>query len=191
MIPLISATSRAIEWIEKGILSTAILGIAGLTIANVFARSVLNHSLALAEELSQFLIIAVTFVGLSYAAGQGRHIRMTALTDQLPMQRRKLLMIVVTGSTSALLAVLCFYACQYVYGVYQLGGIYPALRVPFYVVYLAAPLGFFLGAVQYALAAIRNVLEPDLYIAFERKETCHALPAAQEPEQTVEPRIPC
>ena len=70
--------------VEEAILSGGILVIAFLTIANVFCRTFLGFSLAFAEEVSQFLIILVTFVGLSYGAAQGRHIRMTALYDELP-----------------------------------------------------------------------------------------------------------
>lgn len=141
---------------EEGILSASILGIAGLTIANVFARSVLGSSLAVAEEVSQFLIIAVTFVGLSYAASLGRHIRMTAITDQLPIHRQRILAVVVHCGTAILMFVLCGYACRYVFAVYQLGGVYPVTRVPFFIVYLVAPIGFALAGIQYSLAVFSS-----------------------------------
>ena len=127
-----------IQRAEEALLSASILAIASLTILNVFCRSALGFSLAFAEEVSQFCIIMVCFVGLSYAASRGRHIRMTAIYDVMPTIIRKILMTMISGATAALLFTLAWYAASYVLTVYQLGGIYPTLRVPFYVVYSIA-----------------------------------------------------
>ncbi len=162
--------SHAVQRIEEGLLSAAILGIAALTILNVVSRTALNQSLAFAEEVSQFLIIVVCFVGLSYAASKGRHIRMTAIYDQLSDRRRKQLMLVITAATSLLMLILGIYACRYVYSVYQLGATYPTLGVPFWVVYLSAPLGLFLGAIQHGLAFLRNLTEDEIYLSFEDRD---------------------
>lgn len=161
---------RVLQRVEEVLLSASILIIAGLTIVNVFCRSVLGFSLAFAEEVSQFCIIIVCFVGLSYAASKGRHIRMTAIYDQMPLRIRKALMVLITASTSAIMIVMACYALSYVAAVHDLGGIYPALRVPFYVVYSIAPLGLLLAGIQYGLAAARNLTSSDVYISFERKD---------------------
>jgi len=162
--------SKQIQTLEEWLLSASVLGIALLAICNVVARSVFDHSLAFAEELSQFLIIIVCFVGLSYAASKGRHIRMTALYDQLSPRWRKVFMVAIAASTSALLFALGCYACRYVHTVYQLGSIYPVLRVPSWIVYLAAPVGLFLASIQYALAVVKNLTARDVYLSFERKD---------------------
>lgn len=167
---LVIQISRTLQRIEEFLLATSVLGIAALTITNVISRSLLNVSLAFAEELAQFLIILVCFVGLSYAASKGRHIRMTAIYDNLPRPARKVFMTVITAVTALIMACLTVYSAWYVLAVYQLGGIFPALRVPFYLVYLSAPLGFALAAIQYALAAVRNLTSRDVYLSFEHKD---------------------
>lgn len=154
--------------IEEILLSTSVLGLAALTILNVLSRSLLNQSLAFAQELSQFLIIVVCFVGLSYATSQGRHIRMTAIYDQFSARGRKRLMVLIASSTALLLFVLGIYSVRYVMTVYQLGGISPALRVPYYLVYLVCPVGLFLSAFQYLLVVVRNLTSPGVYIAFDK-----------------------
>jgi len=63
--------------------------------------------------------------------------------------------------------------------VYQLGGIYPVLRVPFYVVYATAPLGLFLSAVQYALATIKNITSDEPYLSYDVRDE-HEQPIKQE-----------
>lgn len=161
---------RAINKLEELVLAWGIIGMAALTVLNVGSRSLFGISLAYAEELSQFLIILVTFVGLSYGATQGRHIRMTALYDQLPRRWRKGLMVGIAGTTSLLMFLLAWYGVRYVLTVAELGTVSPALQVPFWVVYLAAPVGLVLAGIQYALTVVRNLMEPDVYLSFDKKD---------------------
>ena len=179
LVRVVTRVGRLIQRVEEGLLSASILVIATLTILNVVCRSVFGFSLAFTEEVSQFCIIFVCFVGLSYAASKGRHIRMTAIYDQLSPRMRKTFMVVITASTAAIMFALTWYAACYVVTVYQLGGIYPALRVPFYVVYAIAPIGLFLAGVQYALATARNLASNDVYLSFEKKDE-YEQPVTQE-----------
>ena len=165
---------RVVQRIEAFLLASAILLIAGLTILNVVARSAFGSSIAATEELSQFLIILVTFVGLSYAASQGRHIRMTALYDQLPLRPRKALRIVITTSTAALLFLLAWYAVDYVLVVRRLGSVSPVLQVPLWLVYLAAPLGLAMAGVQYVFATARNFMSDGVYLAYHVEDIYEA-----------------
>jgi C4-dicarboxylate transporter, DctQ subunit len=167
---------RVIRRVEEWVLAYGILVIAMVTIGNVLSRVLRNESLAFAEEVSQFFIILVTFLGLSYAAGHGRHIRMSALYDQLPPRGRKVLMIVIAGVTAAILLVMAFHAGRYVTGVYSLGTVSPVLRVPLWLVYAAAPLGFVLAGVQYLLTVARNLLEDDVYLSWEHRDEYEELP---------------
>ena len=162
---------HAIHKIEEWVLATAMILIALLTIANVLTRSLLGLSLAFAEELTGFLIVLITFVGLSYAASRGRHIRMTALYDQLPLRPRRRLMILITVVMALLMVLLAWLSIQYLLVLARLGSVSPTLRAPLYLVYLAAPLGFVLAAVQYALAAWRNLTRPDkVWLSWERTD---------------------
>jgi len=170
IIERVTRVGQALQRVEEILLSGSILIIAGLTILNVFCRAVLGFSLAVTEEVSQFCIIIVSFVGLSYAASQGRHIRMTAIYDQLGPRLRKVAMVIITASTSLIMLYLGFYAISYVISVYQLGGVYPVLRVPFYVVFAIAPIGLFLAGIHYALATYRNLISPDIYLSFDVKD---------------------
>jgi TRAP-type C4-dicarboxylate transport system, small permease component len=168
---LATRVAMVVERIEEILLSSSVLLIAAMTIANVFCRSLLGFSLAVTDEVAQVAIIVLCFTGLSYAAGKGRHIRMTAIYDMLPPAARKGLMVVITSVTSAILFALAWYAVAYVVTVYRLGGISPALRIPFWMLYAIAPVGLFLAAVQYALAAVKNVTSPGIYLSFTHADT--------------------
>lgn len=174
-----AAVFRILRRIEQWVLAWSILGITVLMVTNVFCRSLLGFSLALAEEVSQFSIVAVTFVGLSHAAGCGRHIRMTAFYDQLPERWRRRLMILISGTTSLLLLVVAVYAVRYIGTVYFLETRSPVLQVPLFWIYLVVPLGLVLGAVQYGLTAWRNATSPDgrVYLSYDRLDeySCPAI----------------
>jgi C4-dicarboxylate transporter, DctQ subunit len=160
----------AVEHVEEFLLASSVLVIAVMTTANVFCRSVLGFSLPATDEVAQVSIVVLCFTGLSYAAGKGRHIRMTAIYDQLPPRIRKPLMVLITGGTAAILVVLAWYALIYVVTVYRLGGISPALRLPYWIPYSVAPVGLLLAGIQYGLAAVRNLGGPGIYVSFSRQD---------------------
>jgi len=168
---LLQRVSRAVTWIEEVVLAWGVLLIAALTFANVIGRTLFGQSLASAEELSRFLIVLITFVGLGYGASRGRHIRMTAFYDALPDRPRKALMMVIAGSTAVLLGVFTWMAFDYVLlTVRPLGAVSPVLEVPVYLVYLSAPLGLALATLQYALAFLRNLTSDDIYVSWGLRE---------------------
>ncbi len=166
-------TKSIFKWIsklEEFILATAMIIMASLTILNVFTRSLFNHSLAWAQEITQFLIILICFVGLSYGARCARHIRMTAIYDQLSRRHRKVMTIFISAATAALLFYLAWHAFHYVYIVYDLGSVSPVLEIPLFIVYLAAPLGLIMAGIQYVLAVVRNLSKEDVYLSYTHKD---------------------
>ncbi len=75
--------------IEKIILSMSILLMMINTTANALGRYIFNQSIYFSEELNQFLMVSVTFIGLTYAVRNGRNIRMTAIYDALSHKKKK------------------------------------------------------------------------------------------------------
>ena len=89
-----------------------------------------NQSIYFSEELNEFLIVIVTFMGLGYATRKGIHIRMSAIYDALPIKIRKGLMVVIAATTAVVMGVLAWYAFEYVQKVASRGRITPALQLP-------------------------------------------------------------
>ncbi|MCA9559954.1 MAG: TRAP transporter small permease [Myxococcales bacterium] len=161
---------RVVHAIEAALVAAGILLVAGLTVANVIGRSLFGVSVAFAEELGGLTMVWVTFVGLGYAAGQGRHIRMTALFDQLPENGRRGLMVAIAATTAVLCGYLTVAAVDYVGTVRVLGTVTPALEMPLWLAYLAAPVGLGLATLQFALTAVANVRRPGVHLAFDVAE---------------------
>ena len=179
---------NAIGRVEVWILGWGIILMAANTIANVFGRYVFNQSIYFSEELNEFLIVIVTFMGLGYATRKGIHIRMSAIYDALPAKLRKGLMVVIAATTAVMMALLAWYALEYVQKVASRGRITPALQLPLYLTYVWVVIGLALTSFQYALTALRNLnfAEEEIYVSYlevdsyEDPETAAAIKRHEE-----------
>lgn len=165
---MIGGLDGVIARLEAVILAYGVLLMFLNTFGNVIGRYVFGQSLYFTEELNQFLIVLVTFVGLGYATRRGRHIRMSAFYDTLGDRARKGLMIVICLSTAAVMAWLAWVAWTYVVSVANTGRVTPALRVPLYLTYLWVPLGFAITAIQYLLTVLRNLRDEGVWVSWEQ-----------------------
>lgn len=154
-----------ISRVESWILAGGVLLMALMTCGNVVGRFVFGYSLFFTEEVNRILIVLITFAGVSYAARQGRHIRMSAIYDALPFMGRKILMIVICIVTSVTMFVLFYYSLIYVYSVYDSGRVLSSLQIGVFWAYVWVPVGLFFTGSQYALTAIKNMTEKDVYVS--------------------------
>lgn len=102
-----------LDWFERFVLVAAIGGMAAVSVANVISRNTIGSSLQFAADVSQLLLVAVTFMGIGIGARHARHIRVSAIHDLLPEMARKVLLIIISFGTSALLFLLADYAWGY------------------------------------------------------------------------------
>ncbi|MEX3007638.1 TRAP transporter small permease [Hoeflea sp. TYP-13] len=162
---VLGAIDSAVSRLESVLLAVGVLLMALNTVANVIGRFVLQYSLFFSEELNRILIILITFAGISYAARQGRHIRMSAVYDALPPPARKGLMILIAWITAMAMFALCYFSIGYILKVASSGRVLPALQVPVYWIFLWVPVGFFMTGLQYLLTAIKNLVEDNIYLS--------------------------
>lgn len=155
----------AISKVEAVILALGVILMAINTCTNVIFRFVLGEGLFFSGEINRILIIMITFAGIGYAARHGRHIRMSAIYDVLPMTPRRILMILIALFTSAIMFFLCYYSVGYISDLYSRGRILPALGFPIWMIYVWVPVGFAVTGTQYLLTAIKNVTSTDVYLS--------------------------
>jgi len=162
---ILGVLDNAISRVESFFLAVGVLLMAANTIANVVGRFVFQSSIFFSEELNRILIILITFAGISYAARQGRHIRMSAIYDAMPPSVRKSMMIVIALVTAAFMFALCYYAVGYIMTQAGRGRVLPALQIPVWWTLVWVPVGFFMTGMQYLLTAIKNLTEKDIYLS--------------------------
>ncbi len=155
----------AIGRIESVFLAVGVLLMALNTVSNVIGRFIFQNSIFFSEELNRILIILITFAGISYAARHGRHIRMSAIFDVLPVKPRKLLMIIIALVTAVFMFGLAWYSFQYILTQAGRGRVLSSLQIPVWMILVWVPIGFFMTGLQYVLTAIKNMIEKDIYLS--------------------------
>lgn len=162
---LLKRLDNLLERFERFAIELSVMSMAGVCIVNVICRNVFNYSLSFGEEVCQFTIVWVTFLGTSYAARHGLHIRMSAIYDLLPKGLRKIMVLAMTLGTGFLMFLLTWYACRYVGKMALSGRVSPALRIPMWMIMAWVPLGFASTGIQYIVAAFRNLTSKEIWIA--------------------------
>ncbi len=161
---------RALEHLESALLAAGVLFLALLSIGNTLSRNLLGTTLPGVVELTEILMIWITFVGLAYAVRRARHISMSAVYDQVRGGVRKAWLVTVSLVTAALMLYLAWVAVEYVASVYDRGRVTTALRIPWWIVYVVVPAGLALAGIQYLLTAWRNLTSREIYRSFTERE---------------------
>ncbi len=159
-----------ISKLEGVMLALGVVAMTVNTIAAVISRFVFNSAITFTDELNVIFIVLVTYAGLSYAARNGRHIRMSAIYDAMPERIKKIMMVTMTAVTAAFMFFLSFYSYAYIVEVYESGRILPALGLPVFYIYLWVPVGFVMTGLQYAFTAIKNLTHEDVYLSTHVKD---------------------
>jgi len=159
---------RFINFFEVSILVFCVAALAVLLIANVFFRTFFQ-SIYFAEEVSQFLVILITFAGVSYGVRKARHIRMGAFLDIMPPRLEKSFIIFISLVSALTMAVMAWFSLEYLLNAMQMQHKTPALRVPKWTFYIIVPIGFSLAAVQYVRTIIKNFTEKDPWQSPDQK----------------------
>lgn len=173
MKELLHKISVATEKLERFLITTAILAMMINSTANAIGRYAFNKSLFFSEELNQFLIVSVTFIGFAYAVRQGRNIRMTAVYDSLSFKAQKVLTTVIALLTGMLMFYLAYHAFLYVQELKSINRLSPALQFPVYWVYSIIPIGFAIAGLQYSMSFLMNLLHKEIYVSFDVTENKH------------------
>jgi len=170
ILKMLDFIDTLISRFEGVMLAVGVIAMTVNTIAAVISRFVFNSAITFTDELNMIFIVVVTYAGLSYAARNGRHIRMSAIYDAMPAKTRKALMIVMASVTSAFMFFLSFYSYYYIFEVYKSGRILPALGLPVFYIYLWVPVGFVVTGLQYAFTVVKNLTEKDVYLSTNVKD---------------------
>lgn len=188
---IFSAIDRGIGALELLAVGGGVLVMAVIMVANVLGRLTVGDSLTGATEITELLILVLTFVGLSYGVRCARHISMSALYDQLGGKLRKGALVLIASITGALMFYLAWESLGYTTTIYERGRETSALQIPLWTVYAILPVGFFLAGVQYWLTALRNLTTEGIYRSFNELEEYTEVPeegAAAPEEEPPQPR---
>lgn len=119
--------------------------------ANIALRYATAFSLPWADEAARYIMIWMTFFGAGLVLRTGGHVAITNLQDALPSMGQKILRGAVALCLLIFFAFMVYVGIQYAQRMqYQ---VTPALRIPFYYIYAAMPIGFSLLIIHLLLIA--------------------------------------
>lgn len=137
--------------LNQGVVVALMATMSVLVFANVVSRYVFNHSMVWVEELTQYQMIWVTWLGAGLALREGRHVAVDVLQDALPRSLRLLLRWAIVAMMLAFLAALAWYGGQIV--AFSWNQETPMLGIRTGIPYLGIPIGAALFALHLVVFA--------------------------------------
>jgi TRAP-type transport system small permease protein len=126
---------RLNQWLVIVLMAT----MAVLVFANVVSRYVFNYSIIWVEELTQYQMIWIAYLGAGLALREGRHVAVDTLQDFLPARLRRFVRLAIWFAIVAFLvtlAVLGFRIAAFTWNQET-----PVMNIPTGIPYLAIPVG--------------------------------------------------
>jgi C4-dicarboxylate transporter, DctQ subunit len=145
------------EWIVSAILGVMVVVI----FAQVVARYVFGSSFTWSEELARYAFIWLVFVGLGAVTLRGEHIVVDALTARLPDAARRVATQAVHAIVFAVNVLVIVAAVRMVYVLEELGQSSPALGLPMWTVYAAAPVGLAVASARLIQVSVQLWRTPE------------------------------
>lgn len=176
VLTVLNKIDWGLSWLERIIVAGSVLVMAVLMSCHVVGNLLFNRGIPGTYEVTEMLIVVMTFVGVGYAARNARHISMSAIYDQLSGRLRKALLVLICLGTGALMFYFAWKSAEYAAVIQERGRVSSSLHVPMWMVDLALPIGFTLAGVQYLLTSLRNLVSDDIYRSFTEKETYSDVP---------------
>jgi len=169
MSKLLAMINVVLEKIEEVILCVGVGVLAVILIVNVIARKA-GASIYFIDEIAMFLVIWITFVGLSYASRKARHIRMAAIFDLSSVKVQKMMIFVISTISAVIMFYLTYISVNYVYTTYRWQQVAPVLRMPYWIGIVIVPVCFFLAGIHYVRTIVKNIkVKEGVWISPEQK----------------------
>lgn len=123
------------QWAVIALMATMAL----LVFVNVVSRYVFNYSIIWVEELTQYQMIWIAYLGAGLALREGRHVAVDTLQDLLPARLQRLVRLLIWSAIAVFLVTLTILGFQI--AAFTWNQETPVMNVPTGLPYLAIPIG--------------------------------------------------
>jgi len=123
------------QWVVIALMATMAL----LVFVNVVSRYVFNYSIIWVEELTQYQMIWIAYLGAGLALREGRHVAVDTLQDLLPARLRRFVRLAIWFAIAVFLVTLTILGFQI--AAFTWNQETPVMNIPTGIPYLAIPIG--------------------------------------------------
>ena len=145
----LSAAERALLVANRWTLIALMGSMACLVFVNVVSRYIFNHSIIWVEELTQFQMIWITFLGAGLALREGRHVAVDIVEEYLPEAIRRALRMLIGVAILVLLVAMTILGVQI--SMFTWTQETPVMNISTGIPYLGVPIGAALCALHLVL----------------------------------------
>ncbi|MCD6675175.1 MAG: TRAP transporter small permease [Burkholderiaceae bacterium] len=142
---------RLLVRLNQGLVVALMATMAIFVFANVVSRYLFNHSMVWVEELTQYQMIWITWLGAGLALREGRHVAVDVVQELLPAPLLRGLRWTIVAAMLAFLAALAWYGAQIV--AFSWNQETPMLGIRTGIPYLGIPVGAALFALHLVVFA--------------------------------------
>lgn len=147
---------KFIEKFEKFVACASVSVMAILVFVNVIARFIFNSPLAVADEMSCYLFVLMSFMGTAIAARRKAHLGLTIVTDKLsPSASRKVQVLMYLIAAVFCLLIVVF-GIEMVMSQYTLGQETATMQWPEWIYGLFVPVGAAFALLAFLSVAVKT-----------------------------------
>jgi TRAP-type C4-dicarboxylate transport system permease small subunit len=145
------------DHLEEIFLIPSLMFSTALIFIQVIMRYVFHHSLSWSEELVRYLYVWETWIGVSYAARNGTHLRITMVKDRLPAAGQKVLELFVTAVWIGFAVFVFIQSAAAVKTIMSFGQVSSALKIPMQFCYASIPVGMVLMIIRVIERTVKDL----------------------------------
>jgi len=124
---------------NQAVIVTMMSIMVALVFTNVVTRYLFNNSIIWAEELSQYLMVWIAFLGAGLALREGRHVAVEMLQDKLPQRFRRNVRGVVAILMAAMFLTVAILGFRFAH--FAMEQETPVMNISLAIPYLCVPIG--------------------------------------------------
>jgi TRAP-type C4-dicarboxylate transport system permease small subunit len=157
----------------KSLAGGGLLFMAGLVTVDVILRRLFNAPIIFADEVSGYLLVLVTMLGISYTLQEDAHIQVLMVIDNIPRRRRFQLQVMMSALAIIYTLILLYLTGQLTWESYQLKAFSPTpSQLPLFLFQLVMPLGCLFFLFQLILGMVQScqsLRSPSLHSSPEKE----------------------
>lgn len=147
---------KFIEKFEKFVACASVSVMAILVFVNVIARFIFNSPLAVADEMSCYLFVLMSFMGTAIAARRKAHLGLTIVTDKLSPSAARKVQVLMYLIAAVFCLLIVIFGIEMVMSQYTLGQETATMQWPEWIYGLFVPAGAAFALLAFLSVAVKT-----------------------------------
>ena len=147
---------KFIEKFEKFVACACVSVMAILVFVNVIARFIFNSPLAVADEMSCYLFVLMSFMGTAIAARRKAHLGLTIVTDKLSPSAARKVQVLMYLIAAVFCLLIVIFGIEMVMSQYALGQETATMQWPEWIYGLFVPVGAAFALLAFLSVAVKT-----------------------------------